>query len=277
MDAPMDHAVTTTSATTSQQPFKNINKIIKEINQLRHIVQIEKELTQGLQNVEPYLWSSYRTLKHTTPHDHDDVSTNDDIIPPDVLKILQEREEQSCINSSSHHIRIRPIPRTMGQVQAILSLGRSYSNRTSAPAGWTSTTPLIHFTTPNPLPHQLRHSALATLQLQRTIDAGAAKEQQERATRLKRKLEQEASSKRALKSQNNSHNNDIIDMDTSMDVSTKDTAGSNTNQRPLVVPSYPQSTPVVSSSILRPRLPPRTTQISMNLSDDESSDDDDNE
>lgn len=254
----------------STSPNKNIdqNIVIKEINQLRNIVEIEKELTQSLQDVLPYIWSSYRTMKHTTRQGN--ISTgNVAVIPPDVLKLLKEHDSQHRINNSSHHIRVRPIPRTLEQVQAIISVGRSYSNRTSAPAGWTSTTPLIHFTTPNPLPHQLRHSALATLQLQRTIDA--ATREQERVTQLKRKYEQEAISKRTLTNENN--NNDTNDMDIDMNVSTNDTAG---NKNPRMSSSVPH--PVSSSVSMQPppsrprqQPPPRTTQISMNLSDDESS------
>ena len=267
----MDNVITGSNRLTiQQQPERNESTtnnhaIINDINQLCHIVQIEKELTNSLQHVQPYILSSYRTMKHTTPQD-DFSRIVETTIPPDVFQLLQECDEQCRISNSSHQIRIRPIPRTMEQVQAILSLGRSYSNRTSAPAGWTSTTPLIHFTTPNPLPHQLRHSALATLQLQRTIDAAAAAaKEQERTTQLKnkRKFEQEAVAKH----------------DANMDNSSSAAAANDATGNQNINVKSSQSTQQVQqlSRPTRPPTAPRTTQISMNLSDDESSDDDDDE
>jgi hypothetical protein len=177
----------------------------------------------------------------------------------------------------------------MEQVQSILSLGRFYSNRTSAPAGWTSTTPLIHFTTPNPLPHQLRHSALAALQLQRTIDAAtnAARQRQQQQQQLKRKIEQEAMSQRNFKM--NNHTTNGTDMDTLMEdaPSTNGAGAGKKNQRAAAISGTTPTShiasslvppPPLSSSSLLPRPTNRaSTQISMNLSDDESSDDDDDD
>lgn len=266
-DDDMDSATITRPTKQQHQQLnqRNNHAIIKDINRLRHIVQIEKELTESLQNVQPYILSSYRTMKHTTPQD--DFSHIKDTIPPDVLQLLEELDDQCRISNSSHQMRVRPIPRTMEQVQAILSLGRSYSNRTSAPAGWTSTTPLIHFTTPNPLPHQLRHSALATLQLQRTIDAAAAAaaaaKEQERTTQLnKRKFEQEDAAKHDA------------NMDASMEVSANDTTGNKKAQQSQHAMSSLSKQEQQQQSRPRPPQTPRTTQISMNLSDDESSSND---
>jgi hypothetical protein len=55
----------------------------------------------------------------------------------------------------------------MDQVEAILALGRKYAAQTSAPAGWNPAAPLVGFTTPAPLPNQLRAGCLAALQLER--------------------------------------------------------------------------------------------------------------
>ncbi len=276
----MMDANTDTATSMQQQQQLNHNKttinLIQQINRLRRVVQIEKELTNSLQDVQPYILSSFRTMTHTAPKqdgltDDDNNNNNIEDKPPDVFKLLQEQNDKCRINNSSHLLRVRPIPRTMEQIHAILSLGRSYSNRTSAPAGWTSTTPLIHFTTPNPLPHQLRHSALATLQLQRAMEAAkAAAERNERTRQLqKRKIESDT--------RTSDTKNDTNDMDTSMDV-THDTTGTGT-QNP------PRRSKVASSATMppppgRPRPPSKTTLLSMNLSDDEdesSSDDDDDD
>jgi hypothetical protein len=56
-------------------------------------------------------------------------------------------------------------PQNMSQVHTILSLARSYSTKTSAPPGWNPNLPVIHFSTPNPLPHQLRQGELGAMEL----------------------------------------------------------------------------------------------------------------
>ena len=54
----------------------------------------------------------------------------------------------------------------MSQVVEILAYARSLATRTSAPCGWNPTLPLIGFSTPNPLPHQIRGGCLGVMQLQ---------------------------------------------------------------------------------------------------------------
>ena len=96
----MDRATSTMTGATKQQEQQlnadSINHtIIKDINQLCHIVLIEKELTESLQNVQPYILSSYRTMKHTSPQG--DFSQIKDSMPPDVLKLLEELDDQCRI------------------------------------------------------------------------------------------------------------------------------------------------------------------------------------
>jgi Vitamin-D-receptor interacting Mediator subunit 4 len=67
----------------------------------------------------------------------------------------------------AHQRRVRPVPQTMEQAEHVLKYARVLSNRTSAPAGWNPNAPVVGFSTPNPLPHQLRGGALAALQLER--------------------------------------------------------------------------------------------------------------
>lgn len=77
-------------------------------------------------------------------------------------------------------------------VHKILSVARNLSSRTSAPVGWNPQAPVIGFTTPNPMPHQLRGGALGALQLElaRTQQKEAKREQ------LERKREREEAKRR---------------------------------------------------------------------------------
>jgi len=81
--------------------------------------------------------------------------------------------------------RVRPLPTTMEQVHAVLSVSRIYAKKTSAPAGWNNG-PLVGFSTPNPMPHQLRNGVLAALEL-----AGAEEASRKRKANEERKKEEE--------------------------------------------------------------------------------------
>lgn len=85
--------------------------------------------------------------------------------------------------------RVRPIPKSMEEVDRVLCVARNLAARTSAPAGWSPNAPLVGFSTPNPLPHQLRGGALAALQLERARAAEREKKRQ--------RLQQQEESKRA--------------------------------------------------------------------------------
>ena len=88
--------------------------------------------------------------------------------------------------------RVRPIPSTMDQVKQILAVSRNYSSRTSAPAGWNPMAPVVGFSTPNPLPHQLRGGAMAALQLERARkvegDKKRRREEEEEEAKAAKKL-----------------------------------------------------------------------------------------
>jgi len=79
--------------------------------------------------------------------------------------IIAERRLTSCLKRNKPIISSLKSPSNMDQVDMILALARSYSNRTSAPTNWDPSIPVIHFSTPNPLPHQLRSGTLASMQL----------------------------------------------------------------------------------------------------------------
>lgn len=115
------------------------------------LVQIERSLTAALEDAEPWLPKS-----------------------------------SSSSMSATNGPFVRPLPKTVEQVEQVLAVARNLAARTSAPAGWNPQAPVVGFATPNPLPHQLRGGALGTLQLQR------AKQQLIIEESKKRKREKEA-------------------------------------------------------------------------------------
>lgn len=132
----------------------NEDASLKLLSKAQAMVDIEQSLTATLEKVEPWLLSATTTS-----------------IDPD-------------------RPRVRPIPQTMDQIQKILSVARNFASRTSAPPEWNPNAPVVGFSTPNPLPHQLRGGALATLQLERARQAErdrkrkrVAEEEQEKTTK----------------------------------------------------------------------------------------------
>ena len=94
--------------------------------------------------------------------------------------------------------RARPLPTSMEDVHKILNVARNLAPRTSAPVGWNPQAPVIGFTTPNPMPHQLRGGSLGALQLEM-----ARKHQKEaKQEQLERKREREEAKKKENESQN---------------------------------------------------------------------------
>ena len=102
-------------------------------------------------------------------------------------------------------------PKNMSEVNSILSLARTYSTRTSAPPGWNPNLPVIHFSTPNPLPHQLRQGALGAMELNVVKEERMAK---------RRKMEQELLNKKAEEEQRRNadeENKDNVDGKSNID------------------------------------------------------------
>ena len=155
-----------------------------------------------------------------------------------------------------HAPRVRPIPTNMTEALHILSVARTLSNRTSAPAGWNPAAPVVNFTTPNPLPHQLRGGALATLQLERAKEAESEKKRQKLEQQEKERQEQEPTTDK--KSANNQTAND----------QTPPSA-----KRGVSAPKQQQP----KHAHYRKSKPQQQQAISMNLSDSDSSSDDDDD
>jgi hypothetical protein len=128
---------------------------LRLLEKTQALIALEKELTGTLEKVEPWL--------RTADHAHRNLNKP----------------------------RVRPIPSTMEEAELVLQVARNLASRTSAPAGWNPQAPVVGFTTPNPMPHQLRGGALATLQLERAKQADA-----ERKKALARRKEAERAKQR---------------------------------------------------------------------------------
>lgn len=79
--------------------------------------------------------------------------------------MIAERSLTSCLKRNRPMSSSLRTPSNRSEVEMILALARSYSNRTSAPQNWDPSLPVLHFSTPNPLPHQLSSGKLASMQL----------------------------------------------------------------------------------------------------------------
>jgi hypothetical protein len=193
------------------------------------LIQVERSLTMTMERVEP--WLVPNTLQPSSWH--------------------------------AYEKRVRPIPATMDQVYQILAVARNYSSRTSAPAGWNPAAPVMGFSTPNPLPHQLRGGALAALELEQA-------RQEERSQKRKRQ-EEEAEQAKAKK---------MAEKLLESQANTTTTSSSNNNKpsdaNANANPTRPDSAKMHSSpNVRRPSRPaPQVLQTTMNLSDSGSSDED---
>jgi hypothetical protein len=253
---------TPTNTTTATSPIRNgddvdtASKQLQQLDQLHAVIQMEHELTSWIERVRPWIQSSDRTQQHTHGACAGDVnSSNSDSNYDDSIY--------------SNMCRVRPIPTTMGQVHDILCVARSYANRTSAPPGWIPTAPVLNFSTPNPLPHQLRHGALAALQLQRALQQQQQQAEAEAAAVRKRKIQQAAVEQEAavadriaaeLAHNKLQNNNNHSSAEPQHPASAKTQLQQHHHVPTVVVPQQPK----------RPR-----QDITMNLSDSSSSDDED--
>jgi len=106
---------------------------VSPLEKLQRVMEVEESLTETLEKAE--LW-----------------------VP---TKNTSERKE------NDRRPRVRPLPTTLDQATQILQLARTWSSRTSAPAGWHQNSTVSGFCAPCPFPHQLRAGGLAALQLER--------------------------------------------------------------------------------------------------------------
>jgi hypothetical protein len=188
------------------------------------LIEVERSLTSILERVEPWL-----------PH--------------------------NTTNPSAWHAyrkRVRPIPTSMDQVEQILAVARNYSSRTSAPAGWHPSAPVVGFSTPNPLPHQLRGGALAGLELERA-------RQEERSQKRKRQAAEEEEQAKAKKA---------AEVESKKSEEPKDSEPYGKPVSAKTAPDLGQAT-LRRTSAARPA--PQALQTTMNLSDSSSEEDESDE
>lgn len=174
------------------------------LEKTKTIMELERSLTKTLDKVEPWLLQNSKRQLPNRP-------------------------------------RVRPIPTTMEEAERVLAVARVLASRTSAPAGWNPAAPVMGFSTPNPLPHQLRGGALAALQLDRA--------RQTERLRKRQRAEEEAKAEEKV----------VEDKQQEVQPSKKDPPLQQPQQAPLRAPGATA----------------KRVDVSMNLSDSSSSDEED--
>jgi DNA repair exonuclease SbcCD ATPase subunit len=240
------------SMVVSTDGNENYNASLELLEKAQAMIQLEKLLTETLERVEPWL------PRNSTNNNH--------------------HRNESHHMSNYYHPRVRPIPSDMKEADTILSVARNLASRTSAPAGWNPAAPVVGFSTPAPLPHQLRGGALAALQLERARFAEREKKRQ-RTIQLQ---QQEQKQKQQLKQQQKEQmelidsNHDDTDAlnpkrrEINQHEQQLDTAHRALQQQRQQQQQQQRSAQAASVIVQKPKL-----DVSMNLSDDDSSDDDD--
>jgi Vitamin-D-receptor interacting Mediator subunit 4 len=181
------------------------------------------------------------------------------------LTAIIEKVEPWLRNSKvvSYRPRVRPVPENMDQAHDILKVARNLSSRTSAPAGWSPSAPVIGFSTPSPMPHQLRGGALAALQLERTkkmlLEANKKRQKDLEQVAAASKQEQGKLPVEETESTTATNNNEA-------------SKSERRSSKPNVTATVAAPTQKSSQRPLRPK-----QEVSMNLSDSSSSSEDDDE
>lgn len=185
-------------------------------------MEVESALTATLERVEPWL-SSYKPNPHAT--------------------------------------RVRPLPRTKEEALHVFAVARNLAARTSAPAGWNPNAPVMGFSTPNPLPHQLRGGALAALQLQQ-----AKAERENKRKRLEKTVSESAHS--------SPHKSSSEAPETDEAVQDPKRRELKAHEKEL---NRSASDMARADAARRVRLPQPKQEVSMNLSDSSSEEDEDDD
>ena len=103
-------------------------------------------------------------------HPSENDNNNTDLLLQTVQSLVEQEQKLTTLLEKHKPLLTLPTPKTLSDVDEILALARTYSTRTSAPPGWNPSLPVVHFATPNPLPHQLRQGALGAMQLKLVRD-----------------------------------------------------------------------------------------------------------
>lgn len=225
---------------------RSVQNQIDLLDNAQAIIRLEKLLTETLAKVEPWLPQS------------DQGSNN------------------NRYRSNPNMIRVRPIPRNMEEAHHILAMARNLAARTSAPAGWNPNAPVVGFSTPSPLPNQLRSGSLATLQLERAKQI--QKYEREKKKRQQEQLQQMQQLMQKKSKSTTNTNNDIImktddDHLQEQDPKRRDILSHEEQLQLDQARINAAQRNVTFQQLQQPRKPKQ--DVSMNLSDDSDSDDDD--
>ena len=207
------------------------------LEKTQSLVEVERLLTLTMEKVEPWLVSN-----------------------------ISGKKTGESSNTGYFDKRVRPIPTSMEQVKQVLAVSRNFASRTSAPAGWNPNAPVVGFSTPNPLPHQLRGGALAALQLERArqaeIDKKRKRKEEEQQAKDAKRLAEAASSSADMDVESSTPKNSNQTGDKRKDGADGSTRpkGAGASQQP---PSRPRATNRPSQQNIQP--------TTMNLSDSSSS------
>jgi hypothetical protein len=187
----------------------------------------------------------------------------------------------NAASNTSSRPRVRPLPTSMEQVDVILAVARNWAARTSAPAGWNPAAPVMGFTTPNPMPHQLRGGALAGMQLERARQGERDKKRQRLEQQQKLKESERAAVAANKKSEDDSNTNpnkDSSPMD--LDLATDEKDALDPKHREIskheheLQRSKSELSRQAQAAQRNARTAPQQQDVSMNLSDSSSDEDD---
>jgi len=174
-EAKRNRIIMTTTTTTPKEEEQQQQELLEKV---REAMRVEAALTSTMERVEPWLPSSI--------YDYGGGGG------------------QYAATAVDDRPRVRPIPTDSsdddnGQIRQVLASARVLAARTSAPAGWNPSAPVMGFSTPSPLPHQLRGGALAALQLERARKAERDKKRKRRLEERRRRQQQAEQEEREQK------------------------------------------------------------------------------
>jgi hypothetical protein len=244
MTAPGTMSTTNTSSSESGMATDTNAEKAALLKKAQAMIELEQSLTATIEKVEPWL-PSYNAGN----------------------------------NASSSRPRVRPLPTSMEQVDVILAVARNWAARTSAPAGWNPAAPVMGFTTPNPMPHQLRGGALAGMQLERARQGERDKKRQRLEQQQKLKESERAAIAASKKSEDDSNTNpNAMDLDLATDE--KDALDPKHREISKLDHELQRSKSELSRQAQaaqrerNARTAPQLQDVSMNLSDSSSDEDD---
>lgn len=227
--------------TTMAVPSNDAAASLALLEKAQAMIRLEQSLTATMEKVEPWLPS---------------------------------RSNKGGGAQQANRPRVRPLPTTLEQVDSVLAVARNWAARTSAPAGWNPAAPVMGFTTPAPMPHQLRGGALAGMQLERARQAERDKKRQ----RVEQEQQQEQEAAAAAAEEKDSSKGTPMEVDEKMALDPKKKEVSELDKELQRTRSDLNRQDTAARDARSAQLQRAKSQdVSMNLSDSSSSDDDDDD